>query len=291
MAFLLAVAAPTAAVAATPVKSFDVGSVHVDQYGSGSPALVLIPGLTDSGAVWDTTVARYQATHTTYVLTLPGFGGRTPIAAPMLDTVDRDIEAFLPQADRPVIIGHSLGGYLAIRIAQEHSNLIRGAIAIDGLPVFAGFDAMTPQMRNQLATEIAAQIKGEDPASFEAGERAQISMMTKPANLDTAVSFSRGADQNATATYMQELLESDLRPGLSHVTVPLLEIAPFDVTFDPMNRFHPMATSQEKQSYYASLFTGDPAVKVVMVDNSRHFIMLDQPAALFTAIDAFLASL
>jgi pimeloyl-ACP methyl ester carboxylesterase len=64
--------------------------VHVDQYGSGSPALLLIPGLTDSGTVWGTTVARYSSTHAIYVLTLPGFGGSAPVGAPMLDRVDSD---------------------------------------------------------------------------------------------------------------------------------------------------------------------------------------------------------
>ena len=57
----------------------------------------------------------------------------------MLDTVDRDVAAFLPSANKPVIIGHSLGGFLAIRLAEEHSDLISGAVAIDGLPVFAGW--------------------------------------------------------------------------------------------------------------------------------------------------------
>jgi pimeloyl-ACP methyl ester carboxylesterase len=56
--------------------------VTVAQHGSGSPALVLIPGITDSGSVWDTTVARYAGAHTIYVLTLPGFGGSASIAPP-----------------------------------------------------------------------------------------------------------------------------------------------------------------------------------------------------------------
>lgn len=82
-------ALPLATLGATPTSSFEAGSVHVDQYGSGAPALVLIPGLTDSGALWGSTVARYAASHTIYVLTLPGFGGRPAVPAPMLDTVNR----------------------------------------------------------------------------------------------------------------------------------------------------------------------------------------------------------
>ena len=125
-------------------------------------ALVLIPGLTDSGAVWATTVARYQATHTIYVLTLPGFGGRKPIAAPMLDTVASDIAAFLPRADKPVLIGHSLGGFLAIKLGEAHSDLIRGAIAMIGLPVFDGFDKLTPQTRAADYSRVGGRLRTTD---------------------------------------------------------------------------------------------------------------------------------
>jgi len=288
---MILIAAPVAAVAAAPTSSFEAGSVHVDVYGKDAPSLVLIPGLTDSAVVWNATVERYQSTHAIYVLTLPGFGGRAPIAAPMLDTVAADIGKFLAQANNPVVIGHSLDGYLAIRIAEEHGNLIRGAIAIDGLPVFAGMDRLSPQTRAAIAAQVAAQIKGSSPAEFKAAQRQQISYMTKPANVDAAVTYSQGADQTATATYMQELLAADLRPQLSQIAVPLLEIAPFDATVDPQNPFHPWTTSAQKQAYYASLLVADPTAKVVMIDDSRHFVMLDQPAALHAAVDAFLASL
>jgi pimeloyl-ACP methyl ester carboxylesterase len=281
---------PLQALAATPTSSFEAGSVHVDRYGSGSPALVLIPGLTDSGAVWDTTVARYQGAHTIYVLTLPGFGGRAPVAAPMLDTVARDIAAFLPQANKPVIVGHSMGGFLAIRLAEEHGDLIRGAIAIDGLPVFAGMDKMTPEARAAAAAAIGGKLARSSPAEFENGEVSQLGYMTKAPNVQTALSFSKGANVAATGTYMQELIAADLRPDLSKITVPLLEIGPFDATLDPNNPYSPTQTLQQKQAYYQSLLAGDPKAQVLMIDGSRHFIMLDQPAKLFSAIDSFLAA-
>jgi pimeloyl-ACP methyl ester carboxylesterase len=288
---LILLVVPIPAFALAPTASFESGSVQINQYGSGSPALVLIPGLTDSGAVWDTTVAHYANAHTIFVLTLPGFGGRPPAAAPMLDTVDKDVAAFLPRANKPVIIGHSMGGILAIRLAEEHSDLIRGAIAIDGLPVFAGMEKMTPEARATAAAAAGDRIASATPAQFAKGQQAQLGYLTKPPNVATAASFSQGADIKATGTYMTELMSSDLRPNLSHITVPFLEIGPFDATLDPMNPYSPQTTLAQKQAYYQSLFVGDPTAQVVMIDDSRHFVMLDQPAKLFAAIDAFLAAL
>ncbi len=278
-------------LAAAPSASFDAGSVYVQRYGSGSPALVLLPGLTDSGKVWESTVARYAATHTIYVLTMPGFGGRPKVGAPMLDAVVRDIAAFLPKAGKPVLIGHSMGGILAIRLAEEHSDLISGAIAIDGLPVFPGLDKMTPQARESVAAQTGDRIAALSPSQFATNQATQLSYLTKPANVQTAETFSEGADVAATGEYMRELMSADLRPGLANVRVPLLEIGPFDASVDPENPFTPMPTLAAKQTYYQGLLANDPTAKVVMIDGSRHFIMLDQPAALFSAIDAFLASL
>lgn len=282
---------PQTTQAATSSSSFEAGSVHVDQYGSGSPALVLIPGLTDSSSVWNTTVARYQNAHTIYALTLPGFGGRPAVATPMLDTADRDIAAFLAHLNKPVLIGHSMGGFLVIRLAEEHSDLIRGAIAIDGLPVFPGLDKMSPQARASVASAAGSKVGHESTSDFETAEAQQLSYMTKPPNVQTALGFSKGADVAATGTYMQELMSADLRPDLSKIRVPLLEIAPFDATIDPNNPYIPMYTLQQKRAYYQGLVGGDPSAKVVVIEDSRHFVMLDQPEKLFAAMDGFLATL
>jgi pimeloyl-ACP methyl ester carboxylesterase len=222
---------------------------------------------------------------------MPGFGGRPKVGAPMLDAVVRDIAAFLPKAGKPVLIGHSMGGILAIRLAEEHSDLISGAIAIDGLPVFPGLDKMTPQARESVAAQTGDRIAALSPSQFATNQATQLSYLTKPANVQTAETFSEGADVAATGEYMRELMSADLRPGLANVRVPLLEIGPFDASVDPENPFTPMPTLAAKQTYYQGLLANDPTAKVVMIDGSRHFIMLDQPAALFSAIDAFLASL
>ncbi len=290
---LLVISLPIAsrAAALAPTSSFDAGSVHVDQYGKGEPALILIPGLTDGAAVWQSTITKFAPTYRIYALTLPGFGGRTPIAAPMLDTVAADIAAFLPKAGKPILIGHSMGGFLTIRLAEEHSNLIRGAVSVDGLPVLAGMDKMNAEQRASATKPMVEGMSKATPEQFAQSFKNFIGYMTKSQNVDAVTALSQGANPAASGRYLQELASADLRPQLSKITVPLLELAPFDPTLDPYNPSSPTKSAAEKQQYYSQLIAPDPSAKVVLINDSRHFIMYDQPDAFFTAIQNFIKTL
>lgn len=284
---------PPYAQAQTPA-AFDVNSIHVEKYGSGEatqPALILIPGLTNNAAVWKETIHRFAPSHTVYALTLAGFGGRTPVTAPMLDKADADIVALIQkeQLSKPILIGHSMGGHLALRIATEHSAMLRGVVAVDGLPIFPGMDSMSAEQRSAAASKMVAQIKSAaTPEQFMYAERTYVvPYLTQAKNVETVTQFSAGADTNATAEYMQEMLNADLRPHLGNITIPVLELAPYDATLDK-NPPASFATAPAKQTYYESLLKNDKTATVKMVQDSRHFIMIDQPDAFYVDVQNFI---
>jgi len=287
----------TAAYADVPSGSFDVGSIHVDKYAAvnaGGSALILIPGATNNASVWDATIQRFAPSHAIYALTLAGFGGRPAVTAPMLDKATADIAALIEKEhiDKPVVIGHSLGGHLALRLAAEHGAMLRAAVAVDGLPVYPGYEAMTAEQRSAAAVKTAAQISSAATSEqLTSLLRAYIiPYMTLPKNVDTVVKLSAGADVAATAQYMRELLSDDSRPQLSRIGVPVLEIAPYDSALDgnpPLS----FATAAAKQTYYEALLKNDKTATVKMIEGSRHYVMYDQPDAFYATLDAFLATL
>lgn len=292
--FLCAVIGKPAYAQVPATAGYDLNSIHVDKYGNGEasqPALILIPGLTNSAAVWGPTIHRFSSSHTVYALTLAGFGGRSPVMAPMLDKVDADIVTLIAKEhlNKPILIGHSMGGHLAIRIATEHSDLLRGVIAVDGLPVFPGFETMNSDQRAAAASKTAAQIgTAATPDQFMQAERTYIvPYLTLAKNVDTVTKFSAGADPKATAQYLQELLSTDLRPQLSKIAVPVLELAPYDATLDK-NPPAAFATATAKQMYYENLLKNDKTATVEMVQDSRHFIMIDQPDAFYVDVQNFI---
>src|SRR5437763_12029505 len=99
---------------------------RVQVIGNGAP-MILIPGLSSSGDVWKSTVIHYQNKYQCHVLTLAGFAGEPAVNEDaFLDRVKNDIIAYIKEnhLEKPVIIGHSLGGFLALWIASTEPALI-----------------------------------------------------------------------------------------------------------------------------------------------------------------------
>src|SRR5262245_22954960 len=113
----LSLLAPAISLAAGPAPAaFDSGALAVEQLGDHGQSLIFIPGLASGSWVWRDTAERLRATHTVYLVTLPGFDGRAPVAGATLETLAQDLRSLIEtrKIDRPVLIGHSLGGTLGL---------------------------------------------------------------------------------------------------------------------------------------------------------------------------------
>ena len=105
--------------------------------------------------------------------------------------------------------------------------------------------------------------------------------------VEPAAQLEAKSDMKAVAAWMREDLTSDLRPQLAKIVIPFLEIMPYN----PADAKPPMNFTQEQTlAFYRSLVAGAPKVSVVAVAPSRHFVMLDQPAAFEKEIEDFLVS-
>jgi pimeloyl-ACP methyl ester carboxylesterase len=127
--------------------------------GHGRP-VILIPGLSSSGETWDTTVARYQDRFQCHVLTLAGFAGVPRIPAPMLEHVREGIAVYIRKnkLDHPVIVGHSLGGFLALDLAAHDPELPGRLVIVDSYPFLGG--VVDPKATIEQAREMAGQMRG-----------------------------------------------------------------------------------------------------------------------------------
>ena len=105
-----------------------------------------------------------EGKYTVYLLTLPGFDGRKPVPGATLESLARDLATLIEtrKIDKPVLVGHSLGGTLSLAFAAEHSDLIAGVVAVDGLPVFPGTERHDRRPQRARPAKARAQFAGPD---------------------------------------------------------------------------------------------------------------------------------
>lgn len=289
-AFAAEPAANRYAATLAPVERFDSGVLAVEKHGVKGRPLILIPGLVSGAWAWQSVVRDLSSDHTIYIVTLPGFDGR-PFAAgagiAAARAALRDLIASR-KLDRPVLIGHSLGGTLALAVAEDLGPAIGGVVSLDGLPVFPGTEAMSPAERAAMAATMRAGVPA-DAAAFAKQQQAFMRTIgvRDMAQADQLAQLSGKSDPAAAGVYVSEDLALDLRAGLASITAPVLVLAPY---FDQDPR-DAGGTAQDKAAYYQSLLAGVPHLQVLAVPDARHFLMFDQPQTVNTMLRAYLTGL
>ena len=100
--------------------------------GQGTP-LVFIHGFPLSRETWQKQVDAFQSTHRVIAPDLRGLGQTE--AQPGTNTMDRfadDVNELLRQRETGpvVLVGHSMGGYVALAFARRHPEMLRGLVLV-----------------------------------------------------------------------------------------------------------------------------------------------------------------
>ncbi|NGZ87990.1 alpha/beta fold hydrolase [Duganella aceris] len=285
-AVTLACAASTAAAAATGADAHP--AFKIDVTGKGAP-LILIPGLASSGEVWNGTVARYCGAGGKYqchVLTLAGFAGQPAIDTPLLPAVEQQLSDYIAanKFDRPIVIGHSMGGFLGMKLAADHPDQVSRLVIVDSLPAMAAtqMPSITGEQMKQMAAGMRTRILAQDAAAYKVTQQQTLhSMITKQEDIDRATGWGDRSDRATVANSMAEMMGDDMRQQISRIKAPTLVLGSWiaykDYGAKPM--FEQMFKSQYQQL---------AGVKIELADNARHFIMYDDAAWMYDRIDSFL---
>ncbi|MBU3889074.1 alpha/beta fold hydrolase [Methylosinus sp. KRF6] len=277
----LLVAAPALAGAAT-----QFGVLSIEQSGAGEP-LVLIPGLACGAWALEEIARRLSPRFSIHALTLPGFDGRAPIEAPMIPRICADIAAYVAALKRPLLVGHSLGAFIALKTTAAHPELFGGIVTLDGYPVFPALAGATAEERAGTAQRLAAQFSAGagDPVRFRETLRGFLAArMNDSRQAERFAERAARSDPAATAAYVVEMLSADLRPELARLDAPLLALAATD-------SYLAGRSEEEISAFYADLLAKAPKASVLLLREARHFVAVDRPDVVAAAIESFAAGL
>ncbi|MDX1907141.1 MAG: alpha/beta hydrolase [Bacteroidia bacterium] len=235
--------------------------------GQGEP-VVLIPGFACAGSVWDETVAVLAANYTCHVVTLAGFGGVKPAPEPSLDSVRVALGAYVRQLDRPLLIGHSLGGGLVLMLAADAPAAVRGVLVVDALPFLAGVQdpTLTPDRIPMDRVQMGAQMAATGTDAFAAQQRQTLqTMITAPDQVEKALAWSLASDRVTMGRMFVDFYKTDLRARIAAIKVPVRVLG--------SGAFGAGYVTQAYALQYQAL----EGVQIEVHPTARHFIMYDAP--------------
>ena len=266
---------------ASAASTFHLDSATVTKIGSGPKAVILIPGLGCGPFVFDGVADELAQRYTVYRIAFDGFDGNGGGSAPYLTHDTQSVADLISREHlvRPILIGHSLGGHIALALAETMPANVGGVVAIDALPLFPPRQpGQTDANRQDFAREFVAQMMSAPEEKYRAFVRQSVAaLVTSDTNTNLVFSHTIRSDRAAFASATADMMIDDLGPALKAIAAPVLVLAPSPDA----------ATADTIGSSYRALFAGVSRLTVQTIAPARHFLMLDQPASFRAALDTF----
>ena len=233
--------------------------------GEGLP-LVFIHGFPLSRDGWQPQIDDLSASFRTIVPNLPGFGGRKAASgSATMDLYADDVASLITELDaRPaVLVGHSMGGYVALAFARRHRELLRGLVLVatrsgsDTAEAAAGRRAASEKVRKD---GIEGVVDGMVPKMLAPINRSAESLA---AIRGLMLASSR---EGVVGALLGMADRPDSTPGLRQIAVPTLVITGAeDEVISP-------AESE-------ALADAIPGARLRVLPNAGHMVAWEQPAA------------
>jgi len=274
--------------AATPLLDTDL-TVHLHGRRPGeAPTLLLLHGMTDSGAGWAEAVRHWQDRFSVVAVDQRGHG-TSPRFTPeqlaghpgdvMVDDAVRLLEQ-LPQP--PVVLGHSLGGAVALVAAVRRPGLVRALVLEDPA-------ALGPHEQQRDITRTEPWIASLQP-SIAAPDDDALLVLRRQVHPEWPESELLETGRAEQQTDLAFLATGDVKPStrwpdlFGAVAVPTLVLSG-----DATTRMPELCIDDDVER--GLLAVGNPHLRFERVPGAGHCIRRDQPERFYATVDGWLAQL
>lgn len=214
-------------------------SAHVEIIGQGQP-LVLLHGWGMHSGVWQPLIKKLSAQYMLYLVDLPGMGNSRPIEPYHLHALADEVAQVIPGVSD--VLGWSLGGLVAQRIALNQPDRIRRLVLVGSTPCFvnkAGWDAgINPNNFETFAGNVNSDYKATIlqflTLQCMKADDARSTLKQLRASFETRPTPTQTTLQRA----LQILLDADLRDEVANIRKPTLLIHGDRDTLAPVQAAH-----------------------------------------------------
>jgi pimeloyl-ACP methyl ester carboxylesterase len=243
---------------------------HEERRVAKQVTVLFVHGWQGDRSVWDDVIAELGDRARAIAVDLPGSGASSRVAGPY------DLERFAGELHRfvgtlgdasVVVVGHSMGAKVALRLAVDAPHAVRALILIAPVPAGpAGFSGA-----------------GQDYLRATAGDAAQLrawlakTVESPPddATLDRLTAIASQSPPNAVLESLESWMRADLAEAARAIRVPTLVIAP-----------------EQDQPGKAKTRVADliPGAHYAVLPGAAHYCIVEKPAGVAKMIREFIES-
>ncbi len=199
---------------------------EVEITGHGNRAIIFIPGFASSGKVWATTREKFEKIYTCYTLTMPGFAAALPQANASFAAWESNIAQYIRdhKIEKPIVVGHSMGGVLALALAADYPELIGKIVVVDALPCLAAMSNPNFKASEKPdCTAMVAQMTNMTNEQFQQMQQMSVrSMSADTTQHRTIVGWSMKSDRATMGQMFCDFMNTDVRSRLGSIQCPAL---------------------------------------------------------------------
>ncbi|NRD53427.1 alpha/beta hydrolase [Corallococcus exiguus] len=195
---------------------------YVEQGRQDGPVVVLLHGYTDSHHTWDLDLPRFSRDLHIYALDQRGHGDSSrPACCYTQQAFAKDVVAFLDakRVSRAVLVGHSMGSFIAQQVALDFPNRVKGLVLVGSAPTVAGNEVALglKEIVDTLTDPV-------DPAFIHEFQASTFYAPIPASYLNTLVSESSKLPARVWQDALDGLIAEDHSSRLDRIRVPTLII-------------------------------------------------------------------
>jgi esterase len=262
-----------------------VTALHTLQYGEGSDSIVFLHGLFGQGRNWNTIGKALAADHRITLVDLPNHGrsewtDRVDYVE-MADIVAAEVLAPLSKSGPVALVGHSMGGKVAMMAALRHPELIERLVVADMAPV-------SYATTREFAGYITA-MRALDLATLATREDADAALVDAVPSASVRSFLLQNLRRDGEAWRWQPNLEVLARDAAKLSDWPLAQVAALPPYGGPVLWIAGADSAYITPEFDAAMTALFPRKRLVTIKGAGHWLHSEKPEIFTEALRHFLA--
>jgi pimeloyl-ACP methyl ester carboxylesterase len=262
--------------------------ISVETKGSGTP-LILLHGMACSSEVWDEVIETLDGNYEFHIVSIKGFGNSSKSnQSHYLEAIRDEVIGYIQTNNlkSPVLMGHSMGGFLGLWIAAVQPDLLAKVISVDGVPYFPSLQmpGMTPEAAKEMTKQIQESMQAQSPEQALANQRMMAStMIATEDKREKVVQMGINSNPEVIAQAFAEMYTNDIRPLMPQIKIPVLVLGSWAA-------YEAYATKEQIHANFMSQLNDIPNIRFELAETAYHLIFYDEPEWFNQQVNTFLVN-